>query len=368
MRDAADQVIYVGKAKNLNRRVRSYYSQPLGLTRKMDGLLEAISRIEVEVLGSELEALLRESRLIKELLPRYNIQQRYYQHYPFIRIDRQLPYPRIVATRSVTDDGARYFGPFRNAQAVTTTIELLTDLFPVRTCTNKISRPEQRWRACLRLDLGQCLGPCVGQTDVVTYQRLIDDIIAYLDGRREPLVERLWQQLRQASDRLDFERAARLRDAIGHVSQVTIGQHLLTAAVAGSHYLIVQPSAIEAARELLLIVAGRLACQLTLPASADHQPIAAHLYTAWQTASAAHQPDRPVDQASLDEIAIISRWLAQHHGSPAILDLPQPADDSAGWQRLIADLPPLAALAPAGRSPRAAPVAPELIDRFYEES
>ena len=206
------------------------------------------------------------SRLIKRELPQYNIQLRYYEHYPFIKVDIQTPYPRVYATRAILDDGARYFGPFRNANAVATTIELITDLFPVRTCTVKVTDPAKRWRPCLRLDFGQCLGPCVGKTDVATYRALIDDILAYLDGRREPLVNRLWERLRAASDRLDFERAARLRDAIRQVNEVTIGQSLLTAAVERTHLLIALPSAEPGARELLLILAGRLAAQARVAA------------------------------------------------------------------------------------------------------
>jgi DNA polymerase-3 subunit epsilon len=345
MRDAAGTIVYIGKAKNLRNRVRSYYSQPLGLTRKMDGLLETVKRIDVEVVGSELEALLLESRLIKQELPRYNIQLRYYDHYPFIRIDVDTPYPRIVATRALADDGARYFGPFRNAGAVQTTIDLITDLFPIRTCTNKVTDPARRWRPCLRLDFGQCLGPCVGRTTVAEYRALIDDIIAYLDGRREPLVNRLWEQLRAASDRLDFERAARMRDAIRQVTEVAVSQSLLTAAVARTHLLITLPSAEAGAREVLLILAGRLAAQVRLPAGEDVAVSAERLHAAWVAAAARIDADRPVGQETVDEIAIISRWLHQHEGSPAIVPLPDAPETLAGWTATVGRLPDGAHLA-----------------------
>jgi DNA polymerase-3 subunit epsilon len=367
MRDEAGQIIYVGKAKNLRNRVRSYYSQPLGLTRKMDGLLESVKRIDVEVTGSELEALLLESRLIKREQPRYNVQQRYFEHYPFIKIDVQTPYPRIVATRVIQEDGARYFGPFRNPGAVTTTIELLTDLFPVRTCTVKVSQPEKRWRPCLRLDLGQCLGPCAGKTDMATYRALIDDIIAYLEDQREPLVNRLWAQLRAASDRLDFERAARYRDAIRQVNEVTVSQSLLTAAVERTHLLIALPSAVPGAREVLVIAGGRLAAQVRLPDGQPAAEAAGQLHAAWTAAAARRDPAGRVGQAAVDEIAIISRWLHQHQGSPSIVPLPEQPAELAGWLRLVERLPAAAALAPAPRRPaRPAPADVELdmVDRF----
>lgn len=341
MRDAAGTIVYVGKAKNLRARVRSYYSQPLGLTRKMDGLLESVKRIDVEIVGSELEALLLESRLIKQMQPRYNIQQRYYDHYPFIKVDVAMPYPRITATRAIANDGARYFGPFRNASAVDTTIELITDLFPVRTCTNKVTEPAQRWRPCLRLDFGKCLGPCVGRTTVATYQALIGDIIAYLDGRRDPLVNRLWEQLRAASDRLDFERAARLRDAIRQVTEVTVSQSLLTSAVARTHLLIALPSVEAGAREVLLILSGRLAAQVRLPAGEAVAASAGRLHAAWATAAASAPlaGQHSVGQEAIDEIAIISRWLHQHAGSPSIVPLPATPESPVAWEITVASVP-----------------------------
>ena len=363
MRDESGQIIYVGKAKNLRNRVRSYYSQQLGLTRKMDGLLESVRRIDVEVVGSELEALLLESRLIKQELPRYNVQQRNYEHYPFIKVDVQTPYPRVTATRVLADDGARYFGPFRNAASVHATIELLTDLFPVRTCTVKVTQPERRWRPCLRLDLGQCLGPCVGRVGPAAYHALIDDIIAYLENRREPLINRLWEQVRQASDRLDFERAGRLRDAIRHVAQVTISQSLLTTAVERTHRLIVLPSVEPGAREALVIVAGRLIGQTRVPADASPTDTARSLQAIWRRASQTIDATQPVAQATVDEIAIIGRWLHQNEGSPVSLPLPDDPADLAAWELLCAALPWPDATAPSAADETASALADEPGDR-----
>src|ERR1700738_5712305 len=134
MKQSPAQVIYVGKAKCLRDRLASYYSQPLGYTRKMDGLLQSVKEIETRVLGSELEALLVESRLIKALQPAYNVQLRNYELYPFIKIDIQHPFPRVYATREVAADGSRYFGPFRSRRMVDLTIELIQKVFPIRTC------------------------------------------------------------------------------------------------------------------------------------------------------------------------------------------------------------------------------------------
>src|SRR5712692_7740563 len=165
MKDEHGQAIYVGKAKSLKDRLASYYNQPLGYTRKMDGLLQSVKEIETRVLGSELEALLVESQLIKQLQPPYNVQLRNYELYPFIKIDVQHPLPRVYATREVAPDGARYFGPFRSRRIVDLTIELVGKIFPIRTCTRSLPPQAKPSDPCLRLHLNRCPGPCRGGVD-----------------------------------------------------------------------------------------------------------------------------------------------------------------------------------------------------------
>ncbi len=216
MKDANGQVIYVGKAKCLKDRLSSYYSQPLGYTRKMDGLLQNVKDIETIVLGSELEALLHESRLIKELQPPYNVQLRNYELYPFIKIDIQHAFPRVYAAREVAADGARYFGPFRSRRLVDLTIELIQKIFPIRTCTRSLPPQAKPSEPCLRLHLNRCSGPCRGSidNDSAAYHKVIEEICAFLGGEREDLVDRLRRQMFEASQQLNFERAAWLRDAL----------------------------------------------------------------------------------------------------------------------------------------------------------
>ena len=169
MRDVHGGIIYVGKAKNLRDRVSSYYSQPLGYTRKMDGLLESIDRIDVEVTGTELEALLLESQLIRRYQPRYNTALRSHEQYPFIRVDTANAWPRVTLAKSRKEDGARYYGPFRSATAARKTVDLINRIIPLRTCSRSFRDARSYGSPCLELDLGRCLGPCVGKADRDTY-------------------------------------------------------------------------------------------------------------------------------------------------------------------------------------------------------
>src|SRR5436305_2368458 len=310
MKDSSGQVIYVGKAKSLKDRLASYYSQPLGYTRKMDGLLQNVQDIEIRILGSELEALLIESQLIKALQPAYNVQLRNYELYPFIKIDVQHAFPRVYATREVATDGARYFGPFRSRSVVDATIELIQKLFPIRTCTRALPPQAKPYDPCLRLHLKSCPGHCVGGTDPAEYRQIIEQVCAFLGGEREDLFERLRRQMFEASQQLNFERAAWLRDAMRSADEVLIGQKLITGAVEANNSFIIYPSAQDACDEVFLIRHGRLVEQRCVA----HTVEAMHTALRELLAVAANlgSPPDVVGQAEVDQINIISRWIHRH--------------------------------------------------------
>jgi DNA polymerase-3 subunit epsilon len=315
MKDEHEQVIYVGKAKNLKARLSSYYSQPLGYTRKMDGLLQNVKEIQFRVLGSELEALLVESQLIKALQPAYNVQLRNYELYPFIKIDIQHPFPRVYATREVAADGARYFGPFRSRHVVDATIELIQKLFPIRTCTRGLPPATKPSDPCLRLHLGRCSAPCRGGADSAEYHRVIEQVCAFLGGEREDLFERLRRQMHEASQQLNFERAAWFRDAIRSADEVLIGQRLITGAVESNNLFIVYPSSQEECNEVFLIRHGRLVEQRRILHEQDTMKQA--IGELLEIAARLGRPPDMVGQAEVDQINIISRWIHRHSGERA---------------------------------------------------
>jgi DNA polymerase III subunit epsilon len=325
MKDSFGQVIYVGKAKCLKDRLASYYNQPLGYTRKMDGLLQSVKEIETRVLGSELEALLVESQLIKELQPTYNVQLRNYELYPFIKIDIQHPFPRVYATHEVAPDGARYFGPFRSRRIVDLTIELVQKVFPIRTCTRSLPPQAKPSDPCLRLHLNRCPGPCRGGVDPVEYGKVIEEVCAFLGGEREDLLERLRRQMLEASQQLNFERAAWLRDTIRSADEVLIGQRLITGAVEANNLIIVYPSAQQGHDELFLIRHGRLVAQRCI----SHEPEAMKLAVRELLSLAASlgEPPRIVDKAEVDQINIISRWIHHHSNDRAFFPFQQALKD-----------------------------------------
>jgi DNA polymerase-3 subunit epsilon len=276
----------------------------------MDGLLQSVHEIETLVLGSELEALLVESRLIKELHPAYNVRQRDYESYPFIKIDIQHTFPRVYATAEVAVDGARYFGPFRSRRLVGMTIELVQKLFPVRTCTRALPPQAKPSGPCLRYHLERCPGLCRGDVDIAKYHAIIDEVCAFLGGEHENLLDRLCRQMLEAAQNLNFERAAWLRDAIRSTDEILIGQRLITGAVEANNLFIVYPSAQENCNEIFLIRYGRLVKQRCVPHTqeATYQVVQELLAHARQLGD----PPSIVGKAEVDQINIISRWIHRH--------------------------------------------------------
>lgn len=329
MRDANEHVVYVGKAKNLRDRVGTYFSQPLGYTRKMDGLIESLSRIQVEVVGSELEALLLESQLIRRYQPRYNTALRSHEQYPFIRIDVANPWPRVSLAKSRKDDGARYFGPFRSAATARKTVDLINRVVPLRTCTRSFRDARSYGAPCLELDIGRCLGPCVGQADRDQYISLVRSVVDYVDGRDQSLHDLLWSGLENAAAALDFERASRLRRDLQASLALTAAQRRLRESTEANWVVLVTMSAKPEHRELMVILRGRLWSQLQVPDASTPLELASRLETCWERFSIVGMGD--LDHDSVDDMHILDSWLARHEGHPAILAIEERAE-TPDWQ------------------------------------
>jgi len=218
MSDAVGNVLYVGKAKDLGRRVASYFSR--SLDRRLQSMVAQVADIEFTVTRTEGEALLLESHLIKSLRPRYNVLLKDDKSYPHIRLTVRNEFPRLAFYRGARIEGDRWFGPYPSAWAVRETLRLLQKLFPVRQCEDSFFR--NRSRPCLQYQIKRCSGPCVGLISAEDYADGVDHTIKFLEGRTDEVVDDLAQRMEQASRSLAFERAAVLRDQIAtlrHIQQ-----------------------------------------------------------------------------------------------------------------------------------------------------
>ena len=218
-KDAAGEILYIGKAKSLRPRVRSYFTRGQDHSLKTRELVRRIADVDTIVVGSEAEALLLEANLIKEHRPRFNIQLRDDKRYPYIKVTVQEPFPRVFVTRNLTNDGARYFGPYTDVGPMRQALEVIKRLHPVRSCRYALPREAPR-RPCLDYHIGRCLAPCVGLQSEMEYREMIDEVLEILAGRTGPVRERVEREMQAAVEELQFERAAVLRDVLAGLDSI----------------------------------------------------------------------------------------------------------------------------------------------------
>lgn len=221
MRDCEGNVIYVGKAKNLRNRLRSYL-HPERLDAKVKALMGRACDVEYIVTANELEALILESNLIKEKRPHYNIELRDDKQYPYLKITNE-PYPRLVIVRRFEKDGSRYFGPFVPTNAIRSTLRLIYKIFRIRSCNLKLPGPSSGV-PCINYEMGRCLAPCIGKVSQEEYSAVISQVVLFLQGKNDELVDQLRSRMNEAARRLEFERAAVLRDQIAAIGKVRVKQ------------------------------------------------------------------------------------------------------------------------------------------------
>lgn len=218
-KDDEGKVLYVGKAKRLRSRVKSYWAQDHLSSPKTRGLMRKVRDLETIVVPSESHALILEATLIKEYHPRFNIALRDDKSYPYIKVTVQEPFPRVIVTRRLQDDGARYFGPYTDVGSMRRALNVVKRIFTVRSCHYNLPR-EAPERPCLDYFIKRCQAPCVGYQSTHDYGAMIDEVVWFLDGRTSDVVRHVRDRMTDASERLDFERAGELRDALRHLEKM----------------------------------------------------------------------------------------------------------------------------------------------------
>src|SRR5512133_966520 len=256
MHNELGDVIYVGKAINLRSRVRSYFQERSDQDRKVRKLVEQVADLEWIVVGSELEALILEMNLIKKHRPRYNVRLKDDKRYPYIKVHLQQAFPKVTVTRQMVNDGARYFGPYTSVWAVHQTLDLLRRIFPYLTCDREITGQDPR--ACLYYDIKLCTAPCIGAIDQKSYRQMIDDLCSFLQGRTDPIVNRLKKEMMAASKELLFEKAATIRDQILAIDKVVEKQKVISSDQVDSDVIAMARADGEACVQIFFIRSGKL--------------------------------------------------------------------------------------------------------------
>ncbi len=226
LKDPKGTIIYIGKAKGIRNRVRSYFQRADERDIKTRTLISKIADVDYLVTESEKEALILENNLIKKYKPRYNIKIKDDKNYPCLRLTIKEFFPRLMIVRRIKKDSSLYFGPFPSALAVRNTLKLIYKLFPLRSC--KDAKFKNRTRPCINYQMGRCLAPCVGKVDAHTYEEIVKEVRLFLEGKDHELIRILRGKMKEKSDRLDFEGAARIRDQIQSIEKVIEKQHVVS--------------------------------------------------------------------------------------------------------------------------------------------
>ncbi|MFZ5652616.1 MAG: excinuclease ABC subunit UvrC [Bacillota bacterium] len=324
-RDGEGRVIYVGKAVSLKNRVRSYFQAGSGQSPKVKSMMEKAADLEYIVTDSELEALILECNLIKEHRPRYNILLKDDKSYPYMKITVNEEYPRVHITRRVLKDGGLYFGPYTRVGAVHETLDLIRRLFPFRTCKDKVLKP--KGRPCLNHHIKRCLGPCAGKVTGEEYRNMIREVSLFLEGRQEELVKKLTARMEEASRKLEFERAAELRDQIRSVEKVLEKQKIISTRREDQDAVAVAQGQDEAVVMVFFVRGGKLlgrdSLMLNGASGVERGEIIASFLKQYYSSADFIPGEILIQEISPAEAGVISRWLSGKKGSKVAVMAPR---------------------------------------------
>ena len=326
MHDRHDEIIYVGKAISLRNRVRQYFQSSRGKSAKILQMVSRIERFEYIVTDSELEALVLENNLIKENRPRYNTMLRDDKTYPYIKVTVREPFPRIFMTRQLKKDKAKYFGPFSSAGAVRDTLDLMYRVFRLRNCSRVLPRDIGKERPCLNYHIHQCGAPCSGFISPEEYRKNVDAALEFLNGRFDPVLERLKNEMAQAAEGMEFERAAELRDLLRSVEHVAQKQKITSEGMEDRDIIALARDEREAVVQVFFVREGRMMGRehhyLHVAVEEDSAEIVESFVKQFYSGT----PFLPREiwlQQSLPDEQLLTEWLSEKRGSKVTLKVPK---------------------------------------------
>jgi len=319
MKNSSGKIIYIGKAVNLRSRVRSYFHSSADHSPKTRRMVFELTDIDWIVVGSELESLILEMNLIKKYLPEYNVRLKDDKRYPFIRVHWADPFPKITVIRKQVRDGSRYFGPYTSVWAVHQTLDLLRKIFQYRTCDRMITGEDSR--ACLYDDIKLCTAPCIGKINQAEYRQMIDDLCKFLEGHTNPILKRLKNDMGLSSHKMDFEKAAILRDQIQAIEKVVERQKIISSSDMNSDAIALARSNGDSCVQIFFIRNGRLIGReyFVLEGTEDENDSAIISQFIKQFyAESSSIPQEILLPNELEESLIIQQWLNQARGGKKV--------------------------------------------------
>jgi excinuclease ABC subunit C len=330
MKDEKGEIIYVGKAINLKKRVRQYFQSSRSNSPKVNAMVRHIREFEYIIVDNEVEALILEANLIKKHKPKYNILLRDDKQYPYIKITNEK-YPRVIKTRKVQKDGAKYFGPYPSAYAVNDTLDIIRNLYPIRTCKINFDKSDKKYRPCLNYYIGRCLGPCRGDVDHDKYMEMIDEIIMFLSGKEDKLIEIIEERMRKASENLDFESAAKYRDQINSLKLILEKQKVVSSNMLDQDIIGMARGVEEVCIQVFFIRSGKIVGRehfiLSDTFEEDKREILSSFIKQFYLGTA-YVPKEILIEEEIEDMDAISQWLSEKRGNKVTIRVPKRGEKS----------------------------------------
>ncbi|HHV39343.1 MAG TPA: excinuclease ABC subunit UvrC [Tepidimicrobium sp.] len=331
MKDKDGEIIYVGKAVSLKNRVRQYFQSSRNNPPKVNALIKHIYEFEYIIVDNEVEALILESNLIKKHRPKYNILLRDDKQYPYIKVTTNEKYPRVIKTRRVIKDGAKYFGPYPSVYAVNDTIDIIRNLYPIRTCNRDITKDMGKRRPCLNYYIGRCLGPCQGNVDEKKYMDMIDEIIMFLNGREDGLIKKIEEKMNKASKELDFENAARYRDQINSLKIILEKQKMVGSRIIDQDIIGMARGVEQVCIQVFFIRGGKIIGREHFIISDTFKEEKKDILSSFVKQfylGTAYVPKEIFIEEEIDDMETISQWLSNKRGSKVTIRIPKRGEKS----------------------------------------
>ena len=328
MKDKYDNIIYVGKAISLKNRVRQYFQSSKNHSSKVVSMVKNIAKFEYIITDSELEALILECNLIKQYRPKYNVLLRDDKTYPYIKVTTNEDYPRILKVRKVLKDKAKYFGPYTNTTAVNDTLEIIRNTYPIRTCNIDIDKAiKNKVRPCLNMHIKKCVGPCTGIVSKEEYNKMIEEIILFLSGKEEKLIEILKEKMNKCAMEFNFEEAAVYRDKIRSLEEMMQKQKIDTHSSDVNQDVIAMARAHdEACVQIFFVRNGKIVGREHFILEGVMDSSRASILGSFVKQFYMEQeyiPKEIIIEDEIEDMAILEEWLSSKKSQKVIIRVPQ---------------------------------------------
>lgn len=325
MKDEDNKIIYIGKAISLKNRVRQYFQSSRSHTLKVRQMVSNIRDFEYIITTNEVEALILESNLIKKHKPKYNILLKDDKHYPYIKITMGEDYPKILVAREIKKDKGKYYGPYPSSYAVNQTMEIIKNLFPIRSCTKVLPRDIGKDRPCLNFHIKRCIAPCQGKVTSEQYKEMMQEIGTFLSGRQEELIKKLEEKMNEASGNLEFEKAAQFRDQVSSLKAISERQKIIFSDLSERDVIGIQSGDYESCVYIFFIRSGKLMGgeSFILTGTDDRTPqeVLSQFFEQYYS-KATYIAKEILVQYTPTGDDVISQWLSSKRGSKVEVKVP----------------------------------------------